>query len=349
MPKTKVFDTPFVVQASSSLANNSASHEESDEEDEEDDEEMSQRRDDDAAHRILIRNSGHVFKIREPLPLMHALMRRVAHPADLMMAYNTPAFGSFVPRVSEEEQRPSWKIQMEKLEKDAEEFLIAVANKNGRMMKGKMPDPFAAARIVLRDWSMGTLGYYVKPTSEQVEKSAIDAAQTQIKTDSGLKKLVLPRKEWRKKYEGKELRLNDILHNDGLLGKQRIAFAKVSGAPVVQTDKTLDDDDEEEEEEEDASDEEMEEEDDVDVDEDDEDEDEAVEEQEVEEEEQELAIPSPKSILKASRHGRASKAAATGPVTKGPASRKAKRKVAKGTDTTAATLPKRSSAKRVRF
>lgn len=64
---------------------------------------------------------------------MYALVRRIISPTDLMLAYNVPAFGSFVPskHVDGFEDR----ALSEKAAKDAEEFLIGLARARGRNKK----------------------------------------------------------------------------------------------------------------------------------------------------------------------------------------------------------------------
>mmetsp|Transcript_43760 Transcript_43760/g.70067 ORF Transcript_43760/g.70067 Transcript_43760/m.70067 type:complete len:115 (+) Transcript_43760:2-346(+) len=43
------------------------------------------------------------------------------------------------------------------------EFLVAVAQKRGKLGKGGIPDQQAAARLILQDWNAGKIPYYVLP------------------------------------------------------------------------------------------------------------------------------------------------------------------------------------------
>lgn len=43
------------------------------------------------------------------------------------------------------------------------EFLLHVARKNGKLMKGGIPNTFAAAKIVLQDWTGGKIPFYTEP------------------------------------------------------------------------------------------------------------------------------------------------------------------------------------------
>jgi nuclear GTP-binding protein len=182
-PSFSIIDTPPIVAASSRQAHLSAQEEEEEEEkpdDGEDDEDTLRLRDKQAAHRILIRNSGFIFKVREPLPLVDALMERVLQVSDVMMAFNVPAFT------------------------DTNDFLIAVARTQGRLKKGAVPDTIAAARHVLRGWSTGEVGYYSKPPNAV---DGVEEVRVAIVKDHSFKGLLLSRKEWRQAWKGKELRL----------------------------------------------------------------------------------------------------------------------------------------------
>ncbi|UZJ51660.1 hypothetical protein CBS101457_000980 [Exobasidium rhododendri] len=234
LPNIEVFDTPSILAASSKSAHISA-EDESEDDDEEDSDEVLKVRDEQAAHRILIRNSGAIYKVKEPLPLIDALQRRILQTSDLIMAHNVPAFV------------------------DTNDFLIGVARTQGRLKKGHVPDTVAAARHVLRGWSTGELGYYSKPPSGL---EGVETAKSAIEKDSSLRNVVLSRKEWRKLWNGKELRLTT--GEEGMLGAVKVAFAKP--AEIEE-----DENEEEEQDEEDEEDEE-EEEDEGDEDEDDEDE-----------------------------------------------------------------------------
>lgn len=221
LPTVKVLDTPALLPASSRLAHlgpeeaKALAKDEEDEDEEEESDEKMQRRDEEAAHRVLMRNAGGIFKVREPLPLIAALMRRTAHESDMMVAYNTPAFT------------------------DTNDFLIGVARASGRLKKGAVPDTTAAARTILHAWSAGQMGFYAKPpTAGEAAakglqgangKAAIEATKLRIESDKGLALVVLPRKEWRVQWGNKEIRLTP--GGASMLGEStRVAFAKVGPA-----------------------------------------------------------------------------------------------------------------------
>lgn len=241
LPSLSIMDTPPIVAASSKQAHLSPQDEIEDEVDDvDDDEDILRLRDKQAAHRILIRNSGFIFKVREPLPLVDAMMERVLQVSDVMMAFNVPAFT------------------------DTNDFLIAVARTQGRLKKGAVPDTIAAARHVLRGWSTGEVGYYAKPPSAV---NGVEEVRVAIVQDNSFKGLLLSRKEWRQAWKGKELRLTT--GSSGLLDGVKIALAESADAEEEE-----DDEDEEEIDGEDDDDVEI----DEDGDEDDEDEDEDEEE-----------------------------------------------------------------------
>uniref|UniRef100_A0A5S6QPB1 Nucleolar GTP-binding protein 2 n=1 Tax=Trichuris muris TaxID=70415 RepID=A0A5S6QPB1_TRIMR len=56
----------------------------------------------------------------------------------------------------------------------ASEFLVALCNRNGRLLKGGEPDVNASARMVLNDFQRGKLPYYVPPPELKEENVAED-------------------------------------------------------------------------------------------------------------------------------------------------------------------------------
>ncbi len=46
---------------------------------------------------------------------------------------------------------------------DEEEFLSLVARRNGKLLKGGIPDRVAAGRIVLKDWNAGRVPFFTLP------------------------------------------------------------------------------------------------------------------------------------------------------------------------------------------
>lgn len=238
-----VLDTPALIPLKSSEA-----AEDSDEEDEEEDEDQDQdeEEEDDDEHRFmarmelksmqtLMRNQGHVQRIKEPLPLTWALMSRVSHPEDLMLIYNVPAFGSFQPdraSLADEELDADQKEKIkaasrrQKVHADTQEFLIALARATGRMKRKNIPDEVGASRVLLRDWSHQMLGYYTQAPKLAPEAAKVsDQVKQQISTTMPL---VLARKEWRKKFQARELRLKPL---SLVLGREALVLDQVEMLP----------------------------------------------------------------------------------------------------------------------
>lgn len=248
-----VLDTPALIPLKSSEA-----AEDSDEEDDEDDEDEDEEEEDDEhkfmarmelkSMQTLMRNQGHVQRIKEPLPLTWALLSRVSHPEDLMLIYNVPAFGSFqADKASladeqldaEEIEKIKAAARRQKVHADTQEFLIALARATGRMKKRNIPDEIGASRVLLRDWSHQMLGYYT-----QAPKLAADVQKVSDETKqrvSATMPLVLPRKEWRKKFQARELRLKPI---SLVLGREALVLEQVEMLPPPPEEDSEDDEDE---------------------------------------------------------------------------------------------------------
>ncbi|SNX82758.1 related to nuclear GTPase [Melanopsichium pennsylvanicum] len=248
-----VLDTPALIPLK-----NSEAAEESDEEDGQDEEDEDEEVEDDE-HRFmarmelksmqtLMRNQGHVQRIKEPLPLTRALMSRVSHPEDLMLLYNVPAFGSFQPDKAsladeeldaEEKEKMKAASRRQKVHADTQEFLIALARATGRMKKRNIPDEIGASRVLLRDWSHQMLGYYTQAPKLAAEaQKASDEIKQRISTTMPL---VLARKEWRKKFQARELRLKPI---SLVLGRDALVQEQVEMLPPSPEEDSEEDEDE---------------------------------------------------------------------------------------------------------
>lgn len=164
-----------------------------------------------------------------------------------------------------------------------------------------MPDQIAASRILLRDWASGALGYYTpRLETATTPHASVKAEMARIQHDLGA--AVLTRKDWRKRAEGRELRLQ--FQAESLL-PERVAL---SMRGIEEEEDEDDDDDVDEEEDIEA------------LGEEDEDDDEEEEEEEWESEAEEAPAPvaapaKPRSILK--------KTAAPAPATKRPSAKAA--------------------------
>ncbi|OJT04433.1 Guanine nucleotide-binding protein-like 3 -like protein [Trametes pubescens] len=101
------------------------------------------------ARDVLLRNRGHIERLKDPAHVMSGLVTRAARE-DLMLLYNLPIF----------------------TEGDANSFLAGVARAHRFMKKRGDPDLTAAARMVLRDWSNGKLARYTMPASPSADAAA---------------------------------------------------------------------------------------------------------------------------------------------------------------------------------
>ncbi|WFD32144.1 hypothetical protein MSPP1_003189 [Malassezia sp. CBS 17886] len=264
----------------------------------------------------LIRNKGAVQRAKDPVTLVQVLLSRVAHPEDLMLAYGTPAFGSFVPkRASLADDASMEAIEKELQQQDAEkaaavteQFLIGVARSRGRLKRHGIPDVLGAARLLLRDWSHAALGYYVKPLDRLKDVADADklrwtAAQEAV---AALSPAVVSRKQWRERWGSRELRLKPL--KGGVFARQALEFVPVAAedmedemdedVPVYGGEEAEDEDDgkegeEEEGEDEEDDEEEDEEEEDEDEEDEEEEEDDGEDEEEDDEEDEEEAAASP--------------------------------------------------------
>ncbi|KDR74391.1 hypothetical protein GALMADRAFT_250307 [Galerina marginata CBS 339.88] len=92
------------------------------------------------ARDILLRSKGRIDRLKDPNPpIVHIVSR--ANAEDLMLLYSLPAFAKGDPTA----------------------FLSGVARANQLVKKKGEPDLTGAARIVLRDWSIGKLSHYATP------------------------------------------------------------------------------------------------------------------------------------------------------------------------------------------
>lgn len=90
----------------------------------------------------LLRNCINTDSVDDPIPAVQALLNRCSAES-LMMTYTIPAF-------------PKGNVMM---------FLAMVAKRNGKVLKGGIPDKVMAARTVLRDWNGGKIPYFTRPPS----------------------------------------------------------------------------------------------------------------------------------------------------------------------------------------
>jgi nuclear GTP-binding protein len=98
----------------------------------------------------MLRNCVDADSIDDPIPAVQALLDRCTTES-LMMTYSIPAFPKG----------------------DAMIFLAMIAKRNGKVLKGGIPDKAMAARLVIRDWNSGKIPYFTRPPSMKEENSNI--------------------------------------------------------------------------------------------------------------------------------------------------------------------------------
>ncbi|EJF63073.1 hypothetical protein DICSQDRAFT_83967 [Dichomitus squalens LYAD-421 SS1] len=142
------------------------------------------------ARDILLRNRGHIERLKDPYAVMSELVSRSSRE-DLMLLYNLPIF----------------------VEGDANAFLASVARANNYIKKKGNLDLAGAARTVLRDWSHGKFARYTVPSAAQSPDSAPQAEKSledaYAKDESVLSKLAT-RKELRKAGGLVKLRAGEV-------------------------------------------------------------------------------------------------------------------------------------------
>ncbi|KAF8816517.1 P-loop containing nucleoside triphosphate hydrolase protein [Phlegmacium glaucopus] len=135
---------------------------------------------------ILLRSKGRIDRLKDPHPPVAHIVSR-ANTEDLMLLYSLPAFAKG----------------------DTTAFLSGLARANQLVKKKGELDLAGAARIVLRDWSLGKFNRYTTPPAPTVDATA--AAQLSIKlanpdenitqlysNDEGILSVIQTRKERRK-------------------------------------------------------------------------------------------------------------------------------------------------------
>lgn len=151
---------------------------------EEQEKEMTRARD------ILLRSRGRIDRLKDPLFAVAHIVSR-ADTQDLMLAYSLPAFSKG----------------------DLTSFLAGMARASGLIKKRGVLDHAGAARIVLRDWSIGKFARYTMPLGSSTTSSSTN--------DEGIMATLKSRKELRKAEDVKLVRLQpgeaekrEVLLND---------------------------------------------------------------------------------------------------------------------------------------
>ena len=102
---------------------------------------------------LLLRNCIRVEQLDDPVHAVSVLVGRCGH-AQLMQVYCIPAFSS------------------------ADEFLLHVASRKGKLLKGGIPDLVSTAKVVLQEWNAGKIPYYATPPVAAVDTHASSAIVT---------------------------------------------------------------------------------------------------------------------------------------------------------------------------
>ncbi len=105
----------------------------------------------------MLRNCVDPDSVEDPVPAVQAMIERCSTES-LMMTYSIPAF-------------PKGDVMM---------FLAMIAKRNGRVLKGGIPDKVMAARLVIRDWNSGKIPYFTRPPSIKAENTTIVANDAKI-------------------------------------------------------------------------------------------------------------------------------------------------------------------------
>jgi nuclear GTP-binding protein len=92
----------------------------------------------------MLRNCVDADSVEDPIPAVQALLNRCTTES-LMMTYSIPAF-------------PKGDVMV---------FLAMIAKRNGKVLKGGIPDKVIAARGVLKDWNSGKIPFYTRPPTEE--------------------------------------------------------------------------------------------------------------------------------------------------------------------------------------
>lgn len=152
---------------------------------------------------ILLRTRGRIDRLKDPLFAVTHIVSR-ADTQDLMLAYSLPAFSKG----------------------DPTSFLAGMARASGLIKKRGVLDHAGAARIVLRDWSIGKFARYTMPPGSSTTSSSTN--------NEGILAMLKSRKELRKaedvklvqlqpgEAEKREVLLDDVWVADEEVGEDEV-------------------------------------------------------------------------------------------------------------------------------
>ncbi|KAG1739869.1 P-loop containing nucleoside triphosphate hydrolase protein [Suillus paluster] len=160
------------------------------------------------ARDILLRSRGRIDRLKDPLFAVTHIVSR-ADTQDLMLAYSLPAFSKG----------------------DPTSFLAGMARASGLIKKRGVLDHAGAARIVLRDWSIGKFARYTMPPGSSTTSSSTNT--------EGIMAMLKSRKELRKAEDVKLVRLQA-----GEAEKREVLLDDVWGADEENSEDEVNDEDE---------------------------------------------------------------------------------------------------------
>ena len=113
----------------------------------------------------MLRNCVDADSVEDPIPAVEALLKRCSTES-LMMTYAIPNF-------------PKGNVMV---------FLAMIAKRNGRVLKGGIPDKIQAARSVLKDWNTGKIPFYTRPPTEEEYRATKSTVENDVQIVSAFSK-----------------------------------------------------------------------------------------------------------------------------------------------------------------
>ena len=113
----------------------------------------------------MLRNCVDADSVEDPIPAVEALLKRCSTES-LMTTYAIPNF-------------PKGNVMV---------FLAMIAKRNGRVLKGGIPDKIQAARSVLKDWNTGKIPFYTRPPTEEEYRATKSTVENDVQIVSAFSK-----------------------------------------------------------------------------------------------------------------------------------------------------------------
>lgn len=176
------------------------------------------------ARDILLRSRGRIDRLKDPLFAVAHIVSR-ANTQDLMLGYSLPAFSKG----------------------DPTSFLAGMARASGLIKKRGVLDHAGAARIVLRDWSIGKFARYTMPPGSSTTTSS-------SANDEGILATLKSRKELRKaedvilvQMQPGEAEKREVLLDDVWVADEEVSEDEADDEDVGDEEATGDEDGDEDE------------------------------------------------------------------------------------------------------